>query len=158
MRGRLRCLPKQALDYLDMQVRSTYPELFDSVDGGFLTWAETADATRLVEMIRIHSAAGARLVSGRRGRGKRFGRARGGGAGVNTGGRPSQHARDTLVMHLAVDWTVAIGVKPRPGRSDHTGFGDLVHSVFQWLHEPSPSQALRRYWTIVEKGRSRSTA
>jgi hypothetical protein len=32
----------------------------------------------------------------------------------------------------------------------------LVHSVFQWLREPSPDQAVRRYWNEVEKGRSRS--
>ena len=90
------------------------PKLFDSVDGGFLTWAENADANELVEMIRTLGADGARLVS--RGRGKRsrarlepviFGQARGDGGGVNTGGRPSQDARDALVMHLAVDWTIA---------------------------------------------------
>jgi hypothetical protein len=110
-RARLQCLPKLALDYLDMRARLTSPELFDSVDGGFLTWAKDADATRLVEMIRIHSGVGARLVSRSRGRGKRsrarlepviFGQARGDGGGVNTGGRPSQDARDTLVMHLTV--------------------------------------------------------
>lgn len=61
-------------------------------------------------------------------------------------------------MHLVVDWTIATGAEPLPGRSDHAGFGDLVHSVFQWLHEPSPDQALRRYWNDVEKGRSRSAA
>jgi hypothetical protein len=87
-----------------------------------------------------------------------FGQARGDGGGVNTGGRPSQDARDTLVMHLAVDWTIAADAEPLPGRSDHAGFGDLVHSVFQWLHEPSPDQALRRYWNDVEKGRRRSAA
>jgi hypothetical protein len=165
LRARLQCLPKLALDYLDMRARLTSPELFDSFDGGFLTWAKDADATGLVEMIRIHSGVGARLVSRSRGRGKRsrarlepviFGQARGDGGGVNTGGRPSQDARDTLVMHLTVDWTIATGTEPLPGRSDHAGFGDLVHTVFQWLHEPSPDQALRRYWNEVEKGRSRS--
>ena len=137
--------------------------IYSMVDS--LTWAKDADATRLVEMIRIHSGVGARLVSRSRGRGKRsrarlepviFGQARGDGGGVNTGGRPSQDARDTLVMHLTVDWTIATGTEPLPGRSDHAGFGDLVHTVFQWLHEPSPDQALRRYWNEVEKGRSRS--
>jgi hypothetical protein len=167
LRARLLRLPKLALDYLDMRARLTSLELLDSVDGGFLTWAENADATRLVEMIRQSSAVGARLVSRSRGRGKRsrarlepviFGQARGDGGGVDTGGRPCQDARDTLVMHLAVDWTIAADAEPLPGRSDHAGFGDLVHSVFQWLHEPSPDQALRRYWNDVEKGRRRSAA
>lgn len=165
LRARLLYLPKLAFDHLDLRARVMSPKLFDSVDGGFLTWAENADANELVEMIRTLSADGARLVSRSRGRGKRsrarlepviFGQARGDGGGVNTGGRPSQDARDTLVMHLTVDWTIATGTEPLPGRSDHAGFGDLVHTVFQWLHEPSPDQALRRYWNEVEKGRSRS--
>ena len=46
---------------------------------------------------------------------------------------PGQDTRDALVMHLAVDWTIATGTEPLPGRSDHAGFGDFVHSVFQWL-------------------------
>jgi hypothetical protein len=168
LRTRLLCLPKFALDYLDMRARVMSPKLFDSVDGGFLAWAENTDAEQLVKMIRMISTDGAKLVPRSRGRGKRsraklepviFGQARGDGGGVNIGGRPSQDARDRLVMHLAVDWTIAAGAEPLPSRSDHAGFGDLVHSVFQWLHESSPDQALRRYWNNeVEKGRSRSAA
>ena len=114
LRARLLYLPKLAFDHLVLRARVMSPKLFDSVDGGFLTWAENADANELVEMIRTLGADGARLVS--RGRGKRsrarlepviFGQARGDGGGVNTGGRPSQDARDALVMHLAVDWTIA---------------------------------------------------
>jgi hypothetical protein len=167
LRTRLLKLPRLALDYLDMRARIVSPKLFDSVDDGFLTWAENADAEQLVKMIRTINADGASLVSRGRGRGKRsrprlepviFGQARGDGCSVNTGGRPSQDARDELVMHLAVDWTIATDAEPLPGRSDHAGFGDLVHSVFQWLDEPSPDQALRRYWNEVEKSRSRSAA
>ena len=80
------------------------------------------------------------------------------GDGTNSGGRPSHDARGSLVMHLAIDWAIATGAQPLPGRSDHTGFGDLVHCVFDWVHEPSPDQALRRYWKEVEKSRSRSAA
>src|SRR5271156_6054441 len=54
--------------------------------------------------------------------------------------------QDRLVMHLAIDWTIVSGAKLSPGRSDRTGFGDIVHSVFQWLDEAAPDQALRRYW------------
>lgn len=167
LRARLLYLPKLALDHLDLRARVMSPKLSDSVEGGFLTWAENADAEQLVKMIRMLNADGARLVSRSRGRGKRsrarlepviFGQARGDGGGVNAGGRPSQDARDALVMLLAVDWTIATGTEPLPGRSDHAGFGDLVHSVFQWLREPAPDQALRRYWIEVEKGRSRSAA
>jgi hypothetical protein len=62
------------------------------------------------------------------------------------------------IMDEAAPTTIATGTEPLPGRSDHAGFGDLVHSVFQRLHEPAPDQALRRYWNEVEKGRSRSAA
>src|SRR5438046_2323219 len=48
LRARLLCLPKLALDYLDMRACVMFPELFDSVDGGFLTWVKNANATRLV--------------------------------------------------------------------------------------------------------------
>jgi hypothetical protein len=34
LRARLLCLPKFALDYLDMRARLTSPKLFDSADGG----------------------------------------------------------------------------------------------------------------------------
>jgi hypothetical protein len=34
-------------------------------------------------------------------------------------------------MHLAIDWLVATGESPKPGRSEGTGFGELAHNVFQ---------------------------
>jgi hypothetical protein len=52
-------------------------------------------------------------------------------------------------MHLAIDWCRATGQPPDQGRSDATGFGELVHSVFDWLGELGATQALRRYWRMV---------
>jgi hypothetical protein len=60
-------------------------------------------------------------------------------------------------MHLAMDWSHATGSPPKPRRSDNTGFGDLVHSVFQWLNLPegSAAYALRQYWTAVKAFKAR---
>lgn len=60
-------------------------------------------------------------------------------------------------MHLAMDWLRASGETPKPGRSDGTGFGDLVHSVFQWLSLPKGSApyVLRQYWAAVRKLKGR---
>lgn len=87
------------------------------------------------------SAEGGRVVEGRsRGGGKRSGKrlepmimgeVRGGGATRHRGGRRRDLAHQDVVMHLAMDWLTATGELPKPGRSDDTGFGDLVHSVFQ---------------------------
>jgi hypothetical protein len=116
-----------------------------------------------MDTIRVISADGAELVSRSRGGGKRskgrlepliFGHARGSNEGIQRGGRPNHNAQDELVMFLAIDWSIATGTKPSPGRSDRNGFGDLVHSVFQWIDEPSPHQALRRYWEAVKSGQS----
>ena len=68
----------------------------------------------------------------------------------NKGGRPSDSdPRLTLIGHLAHEWEKATGTFPEPGRSDHTGFGELVYSVFQWLREPGAEYALRRFWEQI---------
>ncbi len=78
------------------------------------------------------------------------------------------------MMHLAGDWSRATGQMPEAGRSDRTGFGGLVHSVFQWVYVPkaarqaeideaidtaagAASYCLRRFWEDVEEGRTRSS-
>jgi hypothetical protein len=63
------------------------------------------------------------------------------------GGRPRADDVDDLVCNLAVAWATATRRFPRPGRSDHRGFGDLVYHVFGWLKIKAPDQALRRYWS-----------
>ena len=133
--------------------------LVEPAHGSFLSWAKHADAEGLVNMIRVCGADGAELVSRSRGGGRRseprmepliFGHVRGAIDNDIKGGRPRHSPQDDLVMHLAIDWSIATGATPSPGRSDHRGFGDLVHCVFQWLEEPSPDQALRRYWKVVK--------
>ena len=120
---------------------------------------EVEPRTLLVEALRVLSADGGRIVPGRsRGGGKRSKsrleprisrQVRGTGTMAPTGGRPKNADQDTLVMHLAIDWYQATGERPEQGRSDATGFGELVHSVFDWLGELGATQALRRYWPIV---------
>ncbi len=129
-------------------------------EGGFREWAKDADGEKLVRAVQVLAAGGAVIVPGRsRGGGKRsrarieprvMGVARGGPDPRNKGGRSSGlFARLTLVGHLAHDWENATGTLPKPSRSDHTGFGDLVHSVFQWLGEPGAEYALRRFWNEI---------
>ena len=86
-----------------------------------------------------------------------MGEVRGAGTEGHRGGRPNKQRDQTLVMHLAFDWLTATGEPPKPGRSDNTGFGDLVHSVFQWLSFPegSASHALRKYWAAVRSFEAR---
>jgi hypothetical protein len=162
IRAHVANLSKMSIEYLNTRASQVIPE---SADEGFLSWAKSADAKRLVEAIRVTCADGAKRISRSRGGGKRsgerieplvFGHARGGSPGYVEGGRPRHYRQDDLVMHLAIDWTIATGSKPLPGRSDHRGFGDLVHCVFQWLHKPAADQALRRYWEAVKVHRSHS--
>jgi hypothetical protein len=146
---------------------STGVEVFDPPERafeGFLEWAATANGSKLLKALQVLSADGARIVAGRgRGGGKRSrpkmepmiaGTVRGGPEPKQRGGRRGEGARRDLVMHLALDWLQATGSLPEPGRSDNSGFGDLVHSIFQWLDisgDPTEAAAyaLRRYW---EKG------
>ena len=135
--------------------------------GGFRAWASKAPRELLVEVVATITAEGGRVVPGRsRGAGKRekpyvepliLGVARGAPGEKPEGGRPSDDARQRLVRQLACDWLHATKILPESGRSDHTGFGDLVHSVFQWI-ESSPDEAeyvLRQYWKEVQSIQSR---
>ena len=142
-----------------------------SKNPGFLAWAENADGDKLVKALRVLAAEGAQIVVGRsRGCGKRsarrvepmiLGEVRGTAASKRKGGRPSEDARHELVMHLAMDWLHATSQHPGTGRSGETGFGDLVHSVFQWLlnNEDGGSEAatyaLRRYWDTMRRRKHR---
>src|SRR5581483_8398107 len=144
IRARLAKLPASALRYMEDRARHILPNLFpsSSVDDGFLAWAKTAKPRQLIDAVAVLSAHGARVVPGRsRGGGKRsnrrlepliLGEVRGASDHERKGGRPSARPRDQLVMHLALDWATATDVMPQAGRSDRTGFGDLVHAVFDW--------------------------
>jgi hypothetical protein len=120
-------------------------------------WACTADREKLIRVAQAISGEGARVVPGRsRGPGKRSaprvepmirGEVRGDGAARDHGGRPRNDALQDLILQLAGEWLYATGELPKAGRSDKTGFGDLVHKVFQWCGEPeAATHALRQYW------------
>ena len=119
-----------------------------------------------VTALRRLTSDGARPVKGRsRGSGKRsaprleptiMGEVRGDGTARHRGGRPRNDRHETLVMRLALGWLNATGESPKPGRSEGTGFGELVHSVFQWLELPdSAANALRQYWDTVKAVKAR---
>jgi hypothetical protein len=132
-----------------------------------LTGTEPVSLPPLVTALRVLSSDGGRIVEGRsRGGGKRsarrlepviMGEVRGAGAVRHRGGRPRNEGHQNLVMHLVRDWLTATGERPKPGRSDNTGFADLAHSVFQWLSLPegSAAHALRQYWTAVRAFKDR---
>jgi hypothetical protein len=179
VRARLRSLPPAAREYLGRRA----PRIIARLDRKpviwgtsalparsfceFIKWTATADGAKLLTAIRVLSAEGARFVAGRsRGRGKRsgirlepviMGEARGVGSTHHRGGRPRNAAHQELVLCLALDW-LQTGKEPKRGRSDHGGFGDLVHSVFQWLSFPEESAtfALRQYWAGVKAGKTRN--
>ena len=163
LRARIQALPSQAIEYVDRRASIVIARLFptEAPVTRFLEWAGTADRAKLVAATRVLSADGGRGVEGRsRGRGIRssprlepviMGEVRGAGARHHRGGRPRNAKHRDLVMNLAMDWISATGEAPKPGRSDYTSFGELVHSIFQWLDLPdgSAAHALRRYWAEV---------
>jgi hypothetical protein len=72
-----------------------------------------------------------------------------GAGGVRRGGRPDREDLQELILQLHGDWLHATeAMPPAGGRSDHRGFGDLAHSVLQWIgeSEETATYALRRYW------------
>jgi hypothetical protein len=164
VRSLIQRVPRKAAEHLD----GRFPIVISSpfADDGrevqfqswaqFQDWARTAEPSLLIYATRVITAAGGRIAEGRsRGGGKRsapqvepitIGEARG-------SGRPKHDAQQDLVFYLAIDWRHATGEMPTAGRSDHGGFGDLVHSSFQWLGQPdgSATNALRGYWAEARK-------
>jgi hypothetical protein len=61
-------------------------------------------------------------------------------------GRPRDDDALERISFLAIDWALATGQLPVPGRSDKTPLGDLVHQLFGWLGRPDATGELRRYW------------
>jgi hypothetical protein len=175
VRRLIRTLPRKAVKDLDGRFPIVISALYLAGDrelefpgwADFLEWACTADPSLLIFATRVITAQGAQIVAGRsRGEGKRsrpreepivMGEARGAGTQSHEGGRPRNTEQGELIMFLALGWHSVTGEAPTPGRSDESGFGDLVHSVFQWLGLPegSASYALRGYWTEVRKAKGR---
>ena len=179
LRDEVQKLPREAIEYMGRRARVLIPRFFSGTYGEkcgfdpperfvaqFLEWVRTANDDKLVEALQRLSGEGGRGVPGRsRGGGKRspsklepviMGVARGAGSPGLRDGAPIKAAQHELVMSLAHHWLRTTGKAPKPRRSDSTGFGDLVHSVFQWLDASedlgqSAAHALRRYWDTVKK-------
>jgi hypothetical protein len=184
LREELQKLPREAIEYMARRARGVIPRLVPGTYGEkcgfdpperfvaqFLEWVDTADDEKFVEAVRVLSSEGGRVVLGRsRGDGKRsppqaepviMGVARGAGSPGLRDGAPIKAAQHELVMSLALQWLHATGKAPKPGRSDNRGFGDLVHSVFQWLDVSGDSSetaayALHRYWSTVQRRKKRA--
>jgi hypothetical protein len=167
LRARILNLPSRAFRRMEGRAHRLIPRLFsgETMADGFRNWVACAPSDRLIELAAIASATGARIVAGRgRGGGRRsrprlepliLGTVRGAGDPmVARSGRPRQSRRDQLVAHLALSWLTHTGHMPSGGRSDRTGFGDLVHCVFDWLEEPGADQTLRRFWSGVRQRRA----
>jgi hypothetical protein len=178
LRALLENLPKESREYFGKRAPRVILMLFRETIAAdpfepsehtydrFLDWARAAEGPKLVCAIRCLSGEGGRLVQGRsRGPGKRsgprlgpsiMGEVRGVGSVHHRGGRPDNAGHRGLVTHLVMDWSRATGEEPKLRRSDHTGFGDLVHCVFEWagLPEGRTAHSLRQHWSDVQNGRA----
>jgi hypothetical protein len=176
--ARLQSLPQRVREYLDDRAASLIPKLFpgEVADKGFLKWAKSAKDDKFLprteKLLRAFvsvSSEGAQIVEGRsRGDGKRsrdrlepaiMGEVKGAKHHRSKGGRPRNDSHLRLIASLAGDWLHATGEMPTSGRSDETGFGNLVHCVFQWLglvtkEHNAATYALRQYWTESARPRT----
>jgi hypothetical protein len=170
IRARIESEPDQVTRQYDELALREIPKLYGSTgmpaneeqalrNGGFKAWAAIAGGEVLIRAIlTLLPGSGVVAVLGRsRGAGKRSRQhlepyinrfARGADGPKPSGGRRSYLDFEFLLIgRLATAWECATGQFPPPGRSDETGFGDLVHSVFQWLGmEGQAEYALRQYW------------
>jgi integrase len=166
LRSRIKRLPRGVAEYVNERWPGVHSSLFQDEPNvaEFEDWAQTAAPEDLTRVTRAITAQGAQVVEGRsRGNGKRsarqleptiMGETRGAGSRTHRGGRRNSAEEQDLVMQLTLVWADATGQVPTAGRSEHRGFGDLVHSVFQWVGLPdgSAAYALRQYWAEVAKG------
>jgi hypothetical protein len=208
LREELKKFPGEAIQHLARRARVVIPQICSGDTLGdcvfdppnrlaalLLEWAAVADDEKLVRVLRVLTNEGGRIISGQsRGGGKRsrvkfgpmlLGEIRGVGSRDHRGGPPIKRADHELVQQLALAWSYNTGHLPKLGRGDHhTGFGDLVHSIFQLLEgigegdelqgevlneliidEAAPRQrmkratadyALRRYSETLEKRKQRA--
>lgn len=171
IRSRTQALPLSARTWVLKRAALHWPCLVggDYSEAAFDRWILSAEATDLVEVLKVLVSEGGRLMIARPDRPTSLhfepmimGVIRGMGEGFGKGGRPSLSARDELVMHLAIDWMQATGEPPQRGRRDCDGFSGLVHRIFDVLEvvnvqgpdevpdHNGAEQALRRYWAAVE--------
>jgi hypothetical protein len=143
-------------------------------NGGFRAWAQNAKASLLLRAVSVLTGGGGRMVEGRsRGKGKRsqphfepeiLGVTRGADNEKPKGGRPRVKPAENLTRNLAIDWRSVTGSPPEPGRSDRTGFGELVYLVFSWAAAPDDASqdaasakaeySLRDYWERYRKAQA----
>jgi len=177
IRARIKVLPQQVVRQFDRLAAGQIPRYYEDVRneqmpaaeeqalraGGFREWAQVADGWALVWAVQTLTTTGVSSVPGRpRGGRKRsrarmepniLGVARGSIDQASAGGRPSDSDFTLgLIGRLAEAWKHATGRYPPRGRSDATGFGEAVYSVFQWLDRDGEAEyALRQFWAEFDK-------
>jgi hypothetical protein len=176
IRRLLRQLPERILREIEERAERLWPIYFGAPAPSAPTigWFVDVPAERLLKILQPCISNGGMIVPGRRrdsGRRSRSrfepmirGIVRGSKpssrltpATANAGGRPRDDDALGLIAFLAMDWALATGERPMPGRSDEKPFGDLVHHVFGWLGLPEATGALRRYWREWERRTSRKS-
>jgi hypothetical protein len=121
--------------------------------GGLRKWSATADGPSLIDAVKACVATGSAIGHPGVLEPRIFGTVRRGPGPKSAGGRPRAQLHHSLVNRLAGAWYRRTDRMPEPGRSDQTGFGDCVHSVFQWLglSHAEATYALRAYWAAFRR-------
>lgn len=172
IRAHVLSLPRTAKNHLMRRGALLWPSLLakDFSERIFDAWVRSVNPSELIRVLQALINEGGMIIKGRKDRKSQqifepmiMGIIRGTGEGLGQGGRPSPSSRDELVMHLAIDWLNATGMAPHNGRSEKKGFAGLVHAIFNVLEIKSApksdrvnegtgaEQALRRYWSAVQK-------
>jgi hypothetical protein len=176
IRARLKELPPEIVSEIEERAERRWPVYFrEPAPTNFSPgWLADLPKDRLVPILPISISYGGKIVpgqlrkSGRRSRPHheptirgivRRSRPSAAAEGLANGRPPDDDALE-LISSLAMDFALASGQRPIPGRSDRTPLGDLVHQVFGWLGLPDATGALRRYWREwaqeVERDRMRA--
>jgi hypothetical protein len=153
-------LSTEALQHIERHAELILPLMFKGqyYDGSLRNWAEhVASDAALIEAVVSLIPDGAKPVPGRnRGKDKRsrdkmsptiLGVTLGAGEEANKKGRPRDDEQLALVRHLADCCERYTGQFPDVQRTDRSGFGSLVHAVFQWcgLSYDAAMYSLRQY-------------
>ena len=172
-------LPALAREELLRRARARHPDLTGGADltwEGLCAWAQTCPDAELLDKLPGLIAAGRAqsygqlrdngynsgphvepMIMGELLRLKPVGEPVAARRSVHKGGHPQDHAVDDLVAELALLWLEATGKTPRSSRSDKQPFGRTAHLVLEKAGVGSPQNALRRYWALVKRNRSRQS-
>ena len=177
IRARIKVLPEQVVRRFDRLAPGQIPRYYEDVRnepmpvaeeqalraGGFRKWAQVADGWAVIWAVQnsrdhwhhhcVWAPTGGHKRSRARIEPNILGVARGAGNRASKGGRlPNSDFRLGLIGAMHEAWERATGTCPSSGRSDATGFGEAVHSIYQSLDRDGEAEyALRRFWEEFDK-------